>query len=61
MAAAERAVEPIPFTLFTAHPDRLPETLATAADDPLAFAGLTRLLRQRALARISTDHLQLHQ
>ncbi|HEV7452400.1 MAG TPA: FxSxx-COOH system tetratricopeptide repeat protein [Pseudonocardiaceae bacterium] len=58
--AAQLAPEPIPFTLFTAHPDRLPEPLATAARDPLVFAGLTRLLRQRALARISTDHLQLH-
>jgi tetratricopeptide (TPR) repeat protein len=58
--AAQLASEPIPFTLFTAHPDRLPEPLATAAGDPLAFAGLTRLLRGRALARISTDSMQLH-
>jgi tetratricopeptide (TPR) repeat protein len=58
--ASQLAPEPIPFTLFTAHTDWLPEPLATAASDPLAFAGLTRLLRQRALARISADHLQLH-
>ncbi|MGH3999836.1 MAG: tetratricopeptide repeat protein, partial [Pseudonocardiaceae bacterium] len=58
--AAQLAPEPIPYTLFTAHPDRLPEPLATAAGDPLAFAGLTRLLRRRALARISADNLQLH-
>jgi hypothetical protein len=58
--AAQLAPEPIPFTLFTAHTDRLPEPLATTAGDPLAFAGLTRLLRRRALARISADHLQLH-
>jgi tetratricopeptide (TPR) repeat protein len=58
--AAQLAPEPIPFTLFTAHPDLLPEPLATVADDPLKFADVTRLLRRRALARISTDHLQLH-
>ncbi|MGH3935021.1 MAG: hypothetical protein ACRDS1_08605 [Pseudonocardiaceae bacterium] len=58
--AAHLAPEPIPFTLFTAHTDRLPEPLATAAGDPLAFAGLARLLRHRALARISADSLQLH-
>ncbi|HVE96601.1 MAG TPA: tetratricopeptide repeat protein, partial [Pseudonocardiaceae bacterium] len=49
-----------PVTLFTAHPDLLPESLAPAAGDPLAFAGLTRALRRRALARISTDGMQLH-
>jgi tetratricopeptide repeat protein len=58
--AAQLAPEPIPFTLFTAHPDLLPEPLATVAGDPLKFADVTRLLCQRALARISTDHLQLH-
>ncbi len=58
--AAHLASEPIPFTLFTAHTDQLPEPLAAAAKDPLAFARLTRLLRRRALARISADHLQLH-
>ncbi|HEX2246990.1 MAG TPA: FxSxx-COOH system tetratricopeptide repeat protein, partial [Arthrobacter sp.] len=60
MLAAPLAPEPIPFTLFTSQPDALPEPLATAASDPLAFAGLTRLLRQRALARVSANHLQLH-
>jgi hypothetical protein len=60
MLAAQLAPEPIPFTLFTAHADRLPEPLAMVARDPLAFARLTRQLRQRALARISADHLQLH-
>lgn len=38
--AAQLAPEPIPLTLFTAHPDRLPEPLATAAADPLGFAKL---------------------
>ncbi|HEX8760599.1 MAG TPA: hypothetical protein VF734_11655, partial [Pseudonocardiaceae bacterium] len=36
------------------------DPLATSAGDPLAFAGLTRALRQRALARITTDGMQLH-
>ncbi len=58
--AAQLAPEPIPFTLFTAHCDRLPEPLATAAADPLRFVGLTRLLRRRALARIGADTVQLH-
>jgi hypothetical protein len=58
--AAHLAPEPIPFTLFSAHTDLLPEPLATTAGDPLAFAGLTRALRRRALARISTDGMQLH-
>lgn len=58
--AAHLAPEPIPFTLFTAHADLLPEPLATTAGDPLAFANLTRALRRRALARITTDGMQLH-
>jgi Tetratricopeptide repeat len=58
--AAQLAPEPIPLILFTAHPDRLPEPLATAAADPLEFAQLTGVLRRRGLARLSVDHLQLH-
>jgi tetratricopeptide (TPR) repeat protein len=58
--AAVLAPEPIPFTLFTAHPDQLPPVLAPAAGDPLAFAALTRQLRRRALARVEADSLQLH-
>ena len=58
--AAYLAPEPIPFTLFTAHPDRLLDRLAAAVGDPLAFAGLTRLLRRRALARVGASSLQLH-
>jgi hypothetical protein len=33
--AAQWAAEPIPFTLFTAHPDRLPPPLKNAAIDPV--------------------------
>jgi Domain of unknown function (DUF4062)/NB-ARC domain len=47
--AAQLAPEPIPFTLFTAHPELLPAPLATAAADPMAFAELTGVLRRRAL------------
>jgi hypothetical protein len=38
----------------------LPDPLATATADPLAFAELTRLLRQRGLARIEPTTLALH-
>jgi hypothetical protein len=44
--AAHLAPEPIPRTLFTTHPDQLPNPLATTARDPLAFTELTRLLRR---------------
>jgi hypothetical protein len=58
--AAHLAPEPIPFTLFTSHPDRLPPLLAAAAGDPLVFTDLTGALRHHALARIGTDSLHLH-
>ncbi|MGH3886749.1 MAG: FxSxx-COOH system tetratricopeptide repeat protein, partial [Pseudonocardiaceae bacterium] len=57
---AHLAPEPIPFTLFIAHPQALPGALAAAAGDPLRFARLTRLLRTRSLARVETGSLQLH-
>jgi Domain of unknown function (DUF4062)/Tetratricopeptide repeat/NB-ARC domain len=58
--AAHLAPEPIPLTLFTTHPDQLPNPLATTARDPLAFTELTRLLRRRGLARVEPGNLQLH-
>ncbi|MEO7194299.1 MAG: FxSxx-COOH system tetratricopeptide repeat protein [Pseudonocardiaceae bacterium] len=58
--AAHLAPEPIPRTLFTTHPDQLPDPLATTARDPLAFTELTRLLRRRGLARVEPGSLQLH-
>ncbi len=58
--AAQLAPEPIPFTLFTAHPHRLPPLLGAAAGDPVAFTELTGLLRRRALARVGPDSLQIH-
>ncbi|MGH3983142.1 MAG: FxSxx-COOH system tetratricopeptide repeat protein [Pseudonocardiaceae bacterium] len=58
--AAYLAPESIPLTLFSTHPDQLPEPLATAAADPLTFTALTRLLRQHGLARIEPATLTLH-
>ena len=58
--AAYLAPEPIPLTLFTTHPAQLPDPLATAAGDPLAFTALTRLLRQYGLARVESATLALH-
>jgi tetratricopeptide (TPR) repeat protein len=54
------APEPIPLTLFTTHPTQLPDPLASAATDPLAFTMLTRLLRQHGLARLEPATLTLH-
>jgi hypothetical protein len=58
--AAYLAPEPIPLALFTTHPTLLPDPLATAAGDPLAFTGLTRLLGQHGLARVEPTTLALH-
>ncbi|MGH3868866.1 MAG: FxSxx-COOH system tetratricopeptide repeat protein, partial [Pseudonocardiaceae bacterium] len=58
--AARLAPEPIPLTLFTTYPDRLPDPLATMARDPLAFTELIRLLRRGGLARVEPGSLQLH-
>ncbi len=58
--AAQLASESIPFTLFTAHADQLPAALAAAVCDPMRFAGLTALLRRRALARVGPDSFQVH-
>jgi DNA-binding SARP family transcriptional activator/tetratricopeptide (TPR) repeat protein len=58
--AAYLAPEPIPLTLFTTHLAQLPDPLATVAGDPLAFAELTRLLRQHGLARVEPATVTLH-
>ena len=58
--AAYLAPEPIPLALFTTHPTLLPDPLATAAGDPLAFIELTRLLRQHGLARVEPTTVALH-
>ncbi|MGH3770589.1 MAG: FxSxx-COOH system tetratricopeptide repeat protein [Pseudonocardiaceae bacterium] len=58
--AAQLAPEPIPLTLFTAWADRLPPPLKVAVGDPVAFAGVTGLLRRCALARVGPDSLEVH-
>ena len=58
--AAQWAPEPIPLTLLTTHAEQLPPPLREAVADPVAFAGLTRLVRRRALAGVGPDSLQLH-
>jgi hypothetical protein len=58
--AAQWAPEPIPLTLLTTRPERLPSPLNDAVADPVAFAGMIRLVRHRALARVGTDSVQLH-
>jgi hypothetical protein len=54
------AAEPIPLTVFTTYPAQLPDPLATAAADPLAFTALTRLVREHGLARAESATLALH-
>ncbi len=58
--AAFMAPEPIPLTLLAGQSAALPTSLAAAARDPLAFASLTRLLRQRGLAQIGMGSMQVH-
>lgn len=58
--AAQLAPEPIPFTLVTAHSDRLPPSLAAAVCDPVAFRRITGLLRRKSLAEVGTKSLQVH-
>jgi hypothetical protein len=58
--AAYLAPEPIPLILFTTQPSQLPDPLATAAADELAFAELTGLLRQHGLACVKPGTLVLH-
>jgi len=52
--------EPVPLSLVTGHPDRLPAALDVAARDPLVFAEVTAVLRRRGMARIAPDSMQLH-
>jgi hypothetical protein len=59
--AAWLAPEPIPLTLFTQHPDQLPEPLPSTVGDPLAVAALTGLLQRRGLAQVTPQTIRLHQ
>jgi tetratricopeptide (TPR) repeat protein len=58
--AAYLAPEPIPLTLITTYPTLLPDPLATAAADPMAFTALIGLLGQHGLGRIDPGTLTLH-
>jgi tetratricopeptide repeat protein/TIR domain-containing protein/NB-ARC domain-containing protein len=58
--AAWLAPEPIPLTVFTDDPAVLPAPLAQVAADPLEWADLLTVLRQRAVARFGPDSLVLH-
>ncbi|MBV9142108.1 MAG: tetratricopeptide repeat protein [Pseudonocardiales bacterium] len=58
--AAQWAPEPVPLTLFTAHPERLPPPLKAVVADPVTFVGLIGLVRRRALAGVGPDSMQLH-
>ena len=51
---------PIPLDLFTGHGDHLPEPLATAAADPVAFNDVAGVLVDYSLARRVDDHLIVH-
>jgi tetratricopeptide (TPR) repeat protein len=58
--AAWLAPEPIPLTMFTENALTLPEPLATAARDPLAWVRVLASLRRHAVARVSPNSLLLH-
>lgn len=58
--AAWLAPEPIPLTVFADNAHTLPEPLATAAGDPLAWVRTLTVLRRRAVARVYPDSLLLH-
>jgi tetratricopeptide (TPR) repeat protein len=54
------APEPIPLDLFTSHPDRLPDPLASAVTDPLAMADIVGALVDYSLVRRTDSGLLLH-
>jgi hypothetical protein len=54
------APDRIPLDLFTGHPDRLPEPLAAAAADPLAFTDVLTTLVDYSLAKRTPGELQIH-
>ena len=59
-AVAWCAPDAVPLSLFTEHPDVLPDGLRQAAADPLAFSRCTRLLHRRGMAAVSPHALQVH-
>ena len=54
------APEPIPLALFTAAANQLPEPLASAAADVLAWRKLLAALGRSSLARIDQQAMQMH-
>ena len=58
--AAWLAPEPIPLTVFTQHPDRLPDSLPSIVSDPLAVAAVTGLLQRRGFAELTAQTIRLH-
>jgi tetratricopeptide (TPR) repeat protein len=58
--AAWLAPEPIPLTVFTQYPDRLPDPLPGIVGDPLAVAAVTGLLQRRGLAQVTPQTIRLH-
>jgi hypothetical protein len=54
------APEPVPLDLFTAHSSLLPEPLATAAADPVAFSDAVGALADYSLARRPGGTLVVH-
>ena len=54
------APDPIPLDLFTAHPEVLPEPLASAAADPAAFEQTVGQILRRSLARRDLNGITLH-
>jgi tetratricopeptide (TPR) repeat protein len=58
--AAWLAPEPIPLTIFTQHPEQLPDPLPNTIGDPLAVAALTGLVQRRGLAQVTPQTIRLH-
>lgn len=54
------APEAIPLDLFTTHPERLPQALAAAVEDPLEWADTLGALVDYSLARRSEHTISLH-
>ena len=54
------APEPIPLTLFTQHPEQLPDPLTGTVSDPLAVAAITGLVQRRGLAQVTPQTIRLH-
>lgn len=58
--AAWLAPEPIPLTVFTQHPDRLPDLLRSVVSDPIDAAAFTGLIQRRGLAEVTAQTIRLH-